>query len=82
MTMLKIPTPQTIKKYGMYAILSFFISLSAVLGIDDLRVRESDVRYERAQNERLRTTLEEQYKLKVEQERLLRITYHPDTLKK
>ncbi len=77
--MLKIPSPQMIKKYGMYAMLSFFISLSAVLGLDDLRVRESDVKYERAQNEKLRQTLDEQYRLKHEQERLLRITQPVDT---
>lgn len=80
--MLKIPSPHILRKYGLYAMLSFFISLSAVLGLDDLRVREADVKYERMQNEKLRQALDEQYKLKTEQELLLQMTKEtPDTLK-
>lgn len=71
-------TPAQLKKYGLYAILSFFISATVILSRDNVRIRDHDVRYERQQNERLRSILDEQYKLKIEQEHLIKIT--SDTL--
>lgn len=67
-------TPYNLKKYGLYTILSFFISVCVILGADDMRVRDKDVKYERLQNEQLRNMLDEQYKLKIEQEHLIKIT--------
>ena len=65
-------SPESIKKYGLYAILSFFISLSVIIGIDDIKVRNTDVQYERAQNDALRKVLDDQYQLKQEQENLIK----------
>jgi hypothetical protein len=69
--LLRNVSPASLKKYGIYAILSFFISVSAIIGTDDLRMRNADIKYERSQNETLRKMLDDQYRLKVEQERLL-----------
>lgn len=69
-------SPVQLKRYGIYAILSFFISFCVIIAADDIRVRNADVSYERAQNESLRKMLDEQYKLKTQQENLLK-----DTLK-
>lgn len=72
----KIITPANLKKYGMYAILSFFITVSVLLAVDDVRIRDKDIKYEREQNETLRKMLDEQYKLKIEQERLIKVATH------
>lgn len=71
-------SPATLKRYGLYAILSFFISISVIIGIDDIRVRNTDIRYERTNNEYLRNVLKEQQQLRLEQENLLKST---DTFK-
>lgn len=72
--LLQIISPAQLKKYGMYAVLSFFIMVSVLLVRDDLNVRNSDVTYERAKNDSLQHMLKEQYTLKLEQQKLLEKT--------
>ena len=81
--LLRSISPAQLKKYGVYAILSFFISLSAIVGADDLGVRNADIKSERQQNEKLQNMLNEQYQLKIQQEQLLQMNkgIRPDTTK-
>ena len=77
-------SPYNLKKYGLYAALSFFMSVCVVITTDDIKVRNSDIRYERSSNDSLQKMLNEQYKLRTEQKRLLETTKHIiiiDTLK-
>ncbi len=70
-SLLKIISPVNLKKYGMYAILSFFISFSVLLALDDFSVRNDDIKKERQRNEQLQGELSHQIKLKAEQDSLI-----------
>lgn len=72
-------SPAALKRYGIYAILSFFISISVILAYDSIKTRDSDIRYERSQKESLQKILDEQTRLRVEQELLLRQTIYIHT---
>lgn len=65
-------SPTNLKKYGLYAILSFFISLSVFIGADDLKYRNRDIEQERVENTRLQRMLYDQNQLKNEQQELLK----------
>lgn len=66
-------SPAQLKKYGIYAILSLFITACIFISMDDIRVRNRDIEYERSRNEYLSKLLNQQYQLKMEQEQLLQI---------
>lgn len=76
-------SPAQLKKYGLYAVLSFFIGLSTFLLKDDLAVRSKDITIERARQEELRKVVMKQLELQQQQKNLLRDTiYIPITHKK
>lgn len=67
-------SPLSLKKYGLYAFLSFFMILSVLIGLDDINVRDSDTKYERVRSESLQHELDKQLLLKNEQDSLLKET--------
>ena len=71
--LLKFLNPEQIKKYGLYFFTSLFILISAFLLRDDISVRNRDTIYDRAKNDSLQVMLNDQYKLKTEQEGLLKV---------
>ncbi len=72
--MLGAPSPQILKKYGLYAVLSFFIGLSSYLLVDDLNVRSRDIKYERQKQEQLQQIMLDQVRLQNQQKNLLKDT--------
>lgn len=75
-------TPASLKKYGLYAILSFFMSATIFLGTDDIKVRNTDMTSERQKNKELQDILNSQSRLKEEQDSLLTVyRYFQDTTK-
>lgn len=69
---LNFVSPANLKKYGLYAILSFFICLCVFIGTDDLKYRNQDIQQERIENTKLQKMLYDQNQLKNEQEQLLK----------
>lgn len=67
-------SPAQLKKYGIYAVLSFFMCLSMYLIVDDRRSNKEQLRYERSEKERMQKILLEQKYLKQEQDELLSST--------
>lgn len=65
-------TPAQLKKYGIYAVLSFFVGLSTFLLRDDLDVRNGDLRYSRQKQEQLQQVLFDQIRLQEQQRNLFR----------
>jgi hypothetical protein len=70
-TILKYISPAQLKKYGMYAMLSFFMAISVYLVMDDRKERREQLRYEREEKEKLQNILLEQTYLRLEQEQLM-----------
>lgn len=77
--MIRVPSPQTLKKYGLYAVLSFFISLSSYLMVYNLTTGNNNVQYERQRQEQLQYHILEQIKLQNKQRNLLRDTIYIST---
>lgn len=67
-------SPAQLKKYGIYAVLWFFMMLSLYLIMSDRSDRKSDIAYERNAKEELQLMLIDQVKLKKEQDSLIYIS--------
>jgi len=74
--MLRVPSPHTLKKYGLYAVLSFFIGLSSYLIMYNLTVGSNNLRYERQRQEQLQQIILDQVRLQNIQKNLLRDTVY------
>jgi hypothetical protein len=73
-TILKYISPAQLKKYGLYAVLSFFMIATVYFVVDDRRERREALQYERREKERLQDILLEQKYLQQEQKELLEET--------